>query len=56
MYNSMMEAFDLLPIACIINNSYFCVHGGISDKLIDVNIKQNRSRKLIVFNVSSKYR
>ncbi len=37
-YNLMMEAFDLLPLACIINNSYFCVHGGISDKMIDVHI------------------
>lgn len=55
MYDSMMEAFDLLPLACIINNSYFCVHGGISDKLIDVNIRQNRSRRSIAFIESSKY-
>jgi len=28
-----MDAFDSLPIACIINQKYFCVHGGITDKI-----------------------
>jgi serine/threonine-protein phosphatase 2B catalytic subunit len=35
-YDLMMEAFDLLPLACVVNNSFFCVHGGISDKMMDV--------------------
>jgi diadenosine tetraphosphatase ApaH/serine/threonine PP2A family protein phosphatase len=25
-----MLAFNSLPLVCIINNSYFCVHGGIT--------------------------
>ena len=25
-----MVAFNNLPLVCIINNSYFCVHGGIT--------------------------
>lgn len=33
-----MEMFDFLPFACLINNMYFCVHGGLSDKLINVNM------------------
>ena len=28
-----MQCFDSLPIACVVNDKYFCVHGGISDKL-----------------------
>ena len=33
-----MDAFDCLPIACVINEKYFCVHGGITDKLRTVHI------------------
>lgn len=35
-YHLMMDAFDLMPLACLVNRSFFCVHGGISDKLTDV--------------------
>lgn len=31
-----MDAFDALPIACVVNGKYFCVHGGITDKLKSV--------------------
>jgi hypothetical protein len=44
-YNLMMDAFDLLPLACVINKAYFCVHGGISDKLMDVHLNLSRSSK-----------
>jgi diadenosine tetraphosphatase ApaH/serine/threonine PP2A family protein phosphatase len=32
-----MDAFDALPLACIVNEKYFCVHGGISPKAIEVD-------------------
>lgn len=32
-YNIMMESFDLMPLACLINNKMLAVHGGISPDL-----------------------
>lgn len=32
-YDLIMNSFDSLPLACMINGRYFCVHGGISDKI-----------------------
>lgn len=32
-YDMVMEAFDQLPIAAVVNNDYFCMHGGISPHL-----------------------
>lgn len=25
-----MDGFDALPLACVVNDNYFCVHGGIT--------------------------
>ena len=33
LYLEFNKAFEYLPLACIINHSYFCVHGGLSQKL-----------------------
>lgn len=32
-YNTIMESFDKLPLACIINKKFLAVHGGISPSL-----------------------
>ena len=35
-YDQFNEAFDLMPIAAIVRNDYFCMHGGISPHLNQV--------------------
>ena len=36
-YEAFNEAFDLIPISAIINNDYFCMHGGISPHINSVS-------------------
>jgi serine/threonine-protein phosphatase 2B catalytic subunit len=32
-----MDMFDTLPLACLINSKFLCVHGGISHDLKNLN-------------------
>ena len=43
-YNSFMESFDCLPMACVVNNSFLAVHGGISPELLTLREIQNLNR------------
>ena len=35
------EIFDLLPLAAVINNKIFCVHGGLSPSALSINDVRN---------------
>jgi serine/threonine-protein phosphatase 2B catalytic subunit len=43
-YNKIMDAFDALPLAAIINNKFLSVHGGISPKCTDLSVISNLNR------------
>jgi serine/threonine-protein phosphatase 2B catalytic subunit len=36
-YNLMMELFDSMPLACIVDGKYFGMHGGISPELLKLD-------------------
>jgi serine/threonine-protein phosphatase PP1 catalytic subunit len=44
LWNDFLEVFDCLPFAAIVGGSLFCVHGGISEYLDDVNVVRQFSR------------
>ena len=45
-YERFMLSFDNLPLASVVNNKYFCVHGGISNEIEEVKSFLCRSRIL----------
>ena len=47
-YDQVMEAFDQLPMAAVVNGKYFCVHGGISKNLTSLEAINQIDRKIEV--------
>jgi serine/threonine-protein phosphatase 2B catalytic subunit len=43
-YNAFMDSFDNLPMACVVNNSFLAVHGGISPELLTLREIHNMYR------------
>ena len=44
-YDIFMDLFDQLPIAAIINGTYFCIHGGIAPQLKSIEQLNRINRK-----------
>lgn len=38
-YEAVVSLFETLPLCCIIDSKYFCVHAGISPSLTSLSIK-----------------
>lgn len=51
-YDKFIEVFNYLPLAAIITDRIFCVHGGISKNLVDVKSIELLDRPLDVSNKS----
>ena len=43
-YDLIMDSFDALPSACIVNDKFIAVHGGISPKLKTIEDLQRLDR------------
>lgn len=46
-YDRIMILFDLLPVSAVLNNKFFCAHGGLSPELNKVTSKLFSLKTLI---------
>ena len=54
LYNSFIDTFSYLPIGAIVNKTTFCVHGGLSPNLNDINdLNMLINRPIQLFKESS---
>lgn len=44
-YEMIMDVFDRLPLACLINKKFLCVHGGISHEIMNLMQIMSLERK-----------
>lgn len=54
-YDRIMILFDMLPIAAVVNNKFFCSHGGLSPELMKVKTLQFRLMILTEWKELGKY-
>ncbi|EAX98428.1 Ser/Thr protein phosphatase, putative [Trichomonas vaginalis G3] len=52
LWESFNSVFDYLPIAAVVNNTYFCVHGGISPSI--TSVEKLASHTLPIYHVSER--
>lgn len=47
-YNALMEVFDYLPIAAVVENKFLCMHGGLPENISHVEdiTKINRFQEI----------
>ncbi|KAK8883534.1 hypothetical protein M9Y10_042628 [Tritrichomonas musculus] len=50
LYDSFIEAFSYLPIAAIVNNTTFCIHGGLSPQLDKIEKIESIKRPIYDFD------
>ena len=51
-----MEVFDYMPLAAIIEDQIFCVHGGLSPDMRTLDQIRTIDRKVLFYNYFSHYR